>query len=379
MNALITMNRYQLLNDCIIRIGQTEFHPWPDFRITGLPVEIPSRLAELLTAAEVIPMLWRAKIPDELLQLLKTSPASELERLLHLSQLDYDRVLDWLNFCPALLVLAPGWSSGDPLSALEAVDHIRKGWRHILNAADWPVERSTLNVLRKLNANACTSDNLRIIKTALKNRRKRPALLHLPRINPSVIDLLSLPGFFLNYSLLLKVSESSYPPYKLSELCLDIDALRTQQGIHPNWPFRAGPICPQILERHRAKLERRVAAELSNHNVELPPPPLSGIRAKGFHIEPLTTIREIFREGHKMHNCIAAYVRHVAAGSHYIYRLLVPQRATVLLIRRLDDWYPIQTRTFNNRAVEENTIKAIHTFTGTNPVELKNTDHDFPF
>lgn len=370
---------YQLLNDTILRLGQTNFHPWPDFRVTGLRVDVPFRLFRLLHADETVAMLWRAKIPQDLLKVIGQFPDSELERLLHLSQLDINTVMDWAGFCPALLVLAPGWAPEDPLSVLETSACIRSGWRHVLEAAEWPIARSTLNILRKIPANACTEGNLRIIKAALENRHKRNALVHLCRINSSVIDLISLPAVFLNHSLLQTVSCMLDAPDNLSEICLDIDTLRTQLGIDPTWPFCSGSVGPDLVVRHLAKLERRIATGLTNENIELPAPPFSGIRAKNFHIEPLTTIPGIFREGHEMQNCIASYISDVEAGFNYVYRLLAPQRATVLLKRRTDDWYPQHARTYHNGAVEESTLHALHTFTGTFPEKPEIFDDDFPF
>jgi hypothetical protein len=369
---------YQLLNDTILRQGQTNFHPWPDFRITGLRVDIPSRLFRLLHTDETMAMLWRAKIPRELLQAIGQFPDTELERLLHLSQLDINAVLDWASFCPALLVLSPDWQEEDALSAIEAIGHIRKGWRHVLEAAGWPVSHSTLRILRKVSGFYCSPKQLGIIRQALRCPRKRRALRHLGQINSGVIDLLSLPDEFLNPSLLQVVAALPATPGNLSEICLDVEALRSEMNLYPAWPFQSGRLNPAILRRHRNKLESQVAHKLADEKLKLPPPPMEGICARDFQIEPISTIRGIFREGAEMKNCSASYVRLVAQGTHYLYRLLRPERATVLFIRRPEDWYPIQAKSYENGAVQESTLRALHTFAGTLPIELENTD-DFPF
>jgi len=371
------MNQYQLLNDTILRIGQTNFHPWPDFQITGLRVDLPQRLFQLLYADETIPLLWRAKIPRELMQSLAQFPDTELERVLHLSQLDLSAVIDWARFCPALLILTPGWDGEDSLSAIEVIGHIRKGWQHVLTTAGWPVSRSTLQILRKLSGLNCSKKELGILRQALGSPRKRKILRHLAQINSGVIDLLSLPEEFLNPSLLNAVAALPSPPVNLSEICLDIEALRSERNIFPAWPYRSGHLNPAVLRRHRNKLELGVANDLADKKLKLPPPPMEGICARDFQIEPISTIRGIFREGAEMKNCSASYVRLIAQGTHYLYHLEEPERATVLFLRRADDWYPVQIKTPKNGDPTDETLRAVHTFAGTLPVELENDD--FPF
>ena len=202
-------------------------------------------------------------------------------------------------------------------------------------------------------------------------------LRHLTHINAGVLDILSLPDAFLNFSLIEEVAKLNAPPTGLSDLCLEIDAFRSELSMYPSWPFGAGRLSHLILRKYRDELELRVAKQFSDSEVKLPKPPLAGIRAKDFQITPITTIRGIFREGTQMENCSASYIRNVAQGSHYIYRLDRPERATVLLTKGAEEWIPTQIKTFRNGEPTDQTIHAVQIFAGTTPVKLENDE--FPF
>jgi DNA-binding transcriptional ArsR family regulator len=373
------MSEYKVLNEHHVKIGDTGFLPWPNFMITGHRVEVSERLFELLTSNEIIPLLWRAKIPVELLRRILSFPKPEFERLLDLSQLDYHRVMDWADFCPALLVLVSSWRKEDPLSCLEAIGDIRAGWRKVLKAANWPASRSTLKILRKLPTPLCCHANLGTLRCAFRSPKKKRCLRHLRAINTSALDLLTLSDRLFNSSLFEKASQTPETPCNLSEVCEEIKALRSERGVSPSWPFTSGDLSPDQVVQHLVKLERRVAVELNEAQMVLPAPPLDGMHARNFQIEPLTTIREIFWEGSKMNNCLASYIRHITKGSHYAYRLTKPERATVLMLRREDEWYPVQIKVRNNQKPKKETVYAVHVFTGTIPVKLENIDYDYPF
>lgn len=371
------MNHYQLLNDTIIRIGQTAFKPWPDFLVTGLRAEVPDKLFDLLYSTETLPLLWRAKIPPPLLREISSFPKKELERLLHISQLAPEKFVDWARFCPALLLIAPGWDETDPVSALEVVVNIRQGWRSVLRQAGWPCSRSILRILRKLSIFNCSQRSLAIIAQGLESKRKLKMLCHLPHLNSGVLDLLSLPEAFLNPSLLHQVAELKAPSNGLSDLCIEIEAIRSELNAYPTWPFESGNLNHTILRKHRDELELRIATDLAHSNVKLPPPPFEGIRARDFQIAPITTIRGIFREGMEMENCAASYVRNVALGTHYLYRLEKPERATVLFTKGAELWVPTQIKTPQNGEPKKQTVRAVQIFAGTIPTKLLNDEYPF--
>ena len=78
-----------------------------------------------------------------------------------------------------------------------------------------------------------------------------------------------------------------------------------------------------------------------------------------------------------MENCLSVYTRHVLEGTHYAYRLTKPERCTVLLIRRNNDWYPIEIRTAKNGYAKADTVHKINTWLGTENGEEDNNDYPF--
>jgi len=342
------MQRYTILESGVLRIGLTEFHPWPRFRVEGIRSDVPGRLHELLTAAEPAPMLWRAEIPTVLLDALRTFPKKQLERLLHLSQTDPQQVLRWSGFCPALLVVEPITLLPRPFSAEETLLALRRGWRAALARADWPADRSTLRILRKVPAGESGDGTLQILRAALSCRTKRTALRHVRRINRGVVDLVSLPYGLINYSLIREVSEMDDCPGDLSGRCLQIEALRDQLGIQPAWPFRSGRLTTAILDRHFTGLAFKMSGGIADAKLRLPDPPLAGHEAEGLRIQALTTVRAIFQEGEAMRNCAAYFIRQIVEGTHYLYHLRHPEVATVLLKKKQGRWTLAEAKSRSN-------------------------------
>lgn len=53
-------------------------------------------------------------------------------------------------------------------------------------------------------------------------------------------------------------------------------------------------------------------------------------------IQPIVTVAMLIEEGRRMHHCIPSYVEEIIKGELYAYRVLSPQRATLMLVRGSD-------------------------------------------
>ena len=78
-----------------------------------------------------------------------------------------------------------------------------------------------------------------------------------------------------------------------------------------------------------------------------------------------------------MQNCVISYGTNVLGGTHYIYRMHQPERATVLLVRNQDSWFPSQVKTFKNGDPKPETLETIEKWLGTKLD--KEAQNDFPF
>lgn len=133
---------YYIHTDQSVQIGHTIFHPWPDFKLSGIATSVPARLRQLLTQSDPIASTWRSAIP-------------------------------------------------------QAVRIMRQGWRFVLRERGWTPKLSTLRILRKVDAATIHPSRLSHLKLQLKDPRKARLIRHLKRINGCTIDTLHLPSYTL--------------------------------------------------------------------------------------------------------------------------------------------------------------------------------------
>lgn len=375
------LKNLQLLNDAVIRIDQVTLSPWPCFKVEGECENLPSLLVELLLSNETVPQLWTAKIPVELRQLLLSFPESLMPDLLTLSQMWPERFMDWAKWCPALISLltqikgedGKRWEDFDRLRAMQG------GWREVLNRSGWPVSHSMLKLLRKLPINYCSLKNLEALRTHTGDRRKLKLLRHCSQISGLTMETLELPAEMLSVRL-LEFDENDILPLEVEsvvELCHELVRFRQELGQMPLWAYRHGRFSARTLH-NAVQLKRMLACcKKQGGKACFPAPPMPSIKGSKFNIEPITTLSALYREGNQMQNCVVSYGTQVLQGTHFVYRLNIPERATVLLLRIGDDWYPVQVKIFRNGNPRSETIELIERWLGT---ELeKEASDDFPF
>jgi len=375
------LENIQILNDTVIRIGQVTLSPWPTFKIEGEHDNLPGLLVELLLSNHTVPLLWSAKLPDDVRQLLLSFPESMLPDLLTLSQMWPDKFVDWAQWCPALLALLIQTKAkdGTQWDDFDRLQHMQAGWRAVLERTGWPVTRSSLNLLRKLAINHCSPRNLETLRSHSGDRRKHKLLRHCNRISGLTLETLELPAEMLSVRL-LEFDENDLLPLEVDsvvEICRELIRFREELGQMPLWAHAHGRFSARTL--HNAMQLKRMLACCKKQGGKacFPAPPMPSIKGSKFSIEPITTLSALYREGNQQQNCVVTYGTHVLQGTHYVYRLNVPERATVLLLRNGDDWYPAQVKTYRNGNPRPETIELIERWLGT--TLEKETQDDFPF
>ncbi len=375
------LKNLQLLNDAVIRIDQVTLSPWPCFKVEGECDNLPSLLAELLLSNESVPLLWTAKVPGELRQLLLSFPESLMPDLLKLSQMWPDKFVDWAQWCPALITLltqtkaedGKRWDDFDRLRAMQS------GWREVLKLTDWPVSHSMLKQLRKLPINHCSPQNLGALRAHIGDRRKLKLLRHCKHISGLTLETLTLPSEMLSVRL-LEFTENDLLPLEvesLVELCRELIHFRRELGQMPLWAYGHGRFSARTLHNAVQLKRMLICCKKRGGKACFPVPPLPSIKSSKFCIEPVTTLSTLYREGNTMQNCVVSYGTQVLQGTHYVYRLSKPERATVLLLRNGDDWYPAQIKTYRNGNPRPETIELIEKWLGT--TLEKEVSDDFPF
>lgn len=82
----------------------------------------------------------------------------------------------------------------------------------------------------------------------------------------------------------------------------------------------------RLHDRWTDKLNQRQAQVVDGPTL-FPPPPVPG----NDEIHPITSLEDLQAEGRLMHHCITIYQPKILARESYIYRMLVPERATIEL------------------------------------------------
>ena len=121
----------------------------------------------------------------------------------------------------------------------------------------------------------------------------------------------------------------------------------------------------ELAIQHQRLCEKR----LLDQNIVLPPPPFDGTS----EIVPLGTVADLLAEGNAQRNCVASYVRRVAEGKCYIYRLLQPERATFSLVRYARNWELGELSGYANSQLKADTRQTVQAWLASvqppNPVD----------
>ena len=163
----------------------------------------------------------------------------------------------------------------------------------------------------------------------------------------------------------------------IASICTEIADFRRRLGKLPIWPYRGSGISYQRLRQIRDSIEVRLALGSAYKDIRFPKAPVEVVQSSKLKLKALTTVRELFKEGNEMENCITTYARAILSRSHYAYRMTFPERATILLVRRNEDWYPIEVRGPRNVSVAPQSLARISAWLGTEIGE--EAPSDFPF
>ena len=111
----------------------------------------------------------------------------------------------------------------------------------------------------------------------------------------------------------------------------------------------------ELHDRWVGELHKEKKGEINN--VPFPLPPIPGSE----EIIPITTYRELFVEGKKMHHCVACYLQKIRSGNSYIYKVFAPQRATLEIVLNQGSSPGVgQLKLAHNQEPSKETLAAVH-------------------
>lgn len=376
------VTNYQYLSDASIRVDNLTLRPWPDFTVIGDDLVAADQIvADLLESEDTFAQLWRAKIPDQVLRMIQKYPRCLWRDLLEVSQLHPDYFVQWSQHCPALIALmAVHEAERHTDRDFDRIRAFYRGRNERLKVLNLPPTREVFRLLAKVPIEDCFPQQLEQLHTAVQDKARRRLLRHLDTITSETLNTLQLPLEYLDGNLLKLQATDLTPPLDLTVAALveEIEHYRQVTRAFPYWPFRGQQISLRKLVQTQESLELRLALGEDCKRKRLPKPPLPPIKSSKVDIQALTSVRSLWREGDAMGNCVMTYAKPILSGTHYAYKILSPERATILLVKREEDWYPVEIRTHKNVPASSEVVDLVHAWAGTVPTGKEVFD-DYPF
>jgi len=265
----------------------------------------------------------------------------------------------------------------------------RKKQKELLDWLGFPCTPSTVRLLQKIVPEAVNPSILRMFRSALKITDFLKTLGHIRQINTGVLALVTnktITGF-LTPKLLLEASEM--PEEKeasplsdlLFETCSMFRTVRTRheikkpvfesvagiQTVHDELIPRYNEIVmpPVVPQRGRRRVKRRTDYASS----QFWNPPILGTS----DIMPISSAKELYREGRDMHHCAGTYRSAIQDGRMYIYKVLNLERATLAKVGPNPQglWFTSQLKGVCNQKVSLATRQAVKEWLNQGNMELQ--------
>ena len=209
------------------------------------------------------------------------------------------------------------------------------------------------NLLSKISPEALSIIRLLGLRKLTHDKKARKILSHLQTINGAVIDIAVRHGWLerINPILLNEISiehdeyfvsqraRSSQAP---SRLIKNIFFLEHQLQILPetrrqrkfNNKTQLENYHNELLQFRKLFIRHDLAFDAGNAFVIYPAPPFPGNE----EIIPIKDVLDLRKEGMEMEHCVASHSLLVAQGSHYVYSVHQPVRATLSIKKTYDGW-----------------------------------------
>jgi hypothetical protein len=128
-------------------------------------------------------------------------------------------------------------------------------------------------------------------------------------------------------------SSPYFEEFHIGHIISDLSTRREIIGLDP-WPYRNRiHTWEQLLSAYDRFLRKHNVVPERYHT-----PPVPDFKSDEMHIEALKSRTALKGEAMQMRNCILSYEIQIYNGECYAYRLLKPERATVLVDRRSGRW-----------------------------------------
>lgn len=230
--------------------------------------------------------------------------------------------------------------------------------RDILIRLGFPPSESMVQLLAKVDSpESATLKMANLLRRLLKKGTSTQRLLvHLPRINLTVVSIMASPRLvpLITPALLAEVgaAKSEGKKSQLPSLLSSICAMCERLGIPPK-PLRS---VEQAFQARDSLEAAGIAHGIHmDKYVEFSLPPIIG----NGNIEPIRDSLQLCAEGLAQRNCVADYIEAIVQGRFFPYRVFFPQRATLFLERRGNTWAVFECLRRGNAWVSPKTYEAV--------------------
>ena len=298
----------------LLQAGEPEGHSNP-FAPSLFPIEFLD--SPLLTG-------WRETIPADVLQHLRIYSSNPFGLLMILSrdQAACELFVDHpVLFC--LLYFQAQWQG---LGLPWLLRNCRLKRVDALSSCDFPRQPSAVTLLKKLKFSGFTRRQFDLICQVFQ--LDYWLLNHQPRISHTLLQSVIRHPVLLSCQLLAHWQDKD--AQLLHSTLTDIQRLQRHGGFSPKRMLLPLRQCKQVqdvvrLHDRLVGIVNRKSATGVRDDIAYPPPPLPGTEA----IVPITDYAQLHAESVTQHHCVNSYHADILAGSYYVYRVLVPERATL--------------------------------------------------
>jgi hypothetical protein len=354
----------KLLENGVLQYDYENYQAWPNLKALGSKriggLWRAHFLKEVLCHDDLDCAAWRAPIPPEILKLLQRFPECHVE-LVEMAQAVPDYFLESATRNPAMALLAATyWCYRQTRQVPTIWERVTK-WENldsgqVLNFARFPYSKSFIRALAKIPIEHAYTFRIQSLRELWAISAKRRFLQHLPTVTGENLWLLSCFPPILDPAIhRLAANEPQFEEYTIQEIVSDL-ATRREMACLYHWPYRNRlHSWPQLLTAYNKFLHK------TNHILEtFPQPPIDGVADEDFEIMPLKSRTALRREAAEMSNCIESFVVKIGSLENYAYKLIRPERATVLLKCDRRQWRIEEAMIMGNeREVSTQTMKLL--------------------
>lgn len=311
--------------------------------------------------AEIAWLRWCRLIPTDVREIVVRFRGNHWPILVLLTRCGRPAV-DLASANPALafaLAYCFRFRSGTNLRALQ--DQLAPGrkQRDILGWLAFPATDASRRLLTKIDPEIVSVALLRRVRRLLRDPETARFVARLPRLNTGALVLLEDPALreIVAPSLVEEVCWSQAEDrHVVTAKFLHRILEMSRRLAHVVGEVRLPRSHDELRETYRqlVEAEQRFGGDASR--VRFPDPPVMGTKT----IVPITTAAELLQESWAQRHCVAAYVERVAREQdRYFYKVIEPERCTLMLVWDRGIWVAREIRKACNGDVSRETIRAV--------------------